>query len=287
MGRLLSALLLPAILLASACGTSEPELQGDALRRHVVLEGAANFRDLGGYATRDGRTLRWGVLYRSDDLGELTPADVEVVRQLGLQLVCDFRSAGERAEQPDRLPAQNPPDVLHLPIHDDAIDPADLGARIRAGQIDGLDFDQLLIDANRSFALRFAGQYARMLERLSDPDNLPALVHCTAGKDRAGFAAAVILLTLGVPMETVFEDYLLTNAYTAEATERTLFWIRVLSLFRTDPARLRPLFEARPEYLQAAFDAIEANHASFDAYLELELDISAEERQRLQDLLLE
>jgi protein-tyrosine phosphatase len=235
-------------------------------RRHLGLEGAPNFRDLGGYATEDGRSVRWGILYRSDNLAHLSDADLETVGSLGIRLVCDFRGPDEKAEEPDRLPALDPPAVAELEIVDASFSATGLRDKISSGDLDSVDLRQLLIDANRLFAGRFAPQYAAMFERITLAENLPALVHCTAGKDRAGFASALILRTLGVPMETVVEDFLLTNHYTAAKMERTLWMIRAFSLFRTDPERVRPVLGVEPAYLEAAFDEIDARFGSFDRY---------------------
>src|SRR5262245_46756760 len=104
------------LFLLPACG-GDPDagMPEHVRRRHVVLDGAQNFRDLGGYATEDGRTVRWGLLYRSDNLARLSDADLERLHELGIKLVCDFRSAEEKAEEPDRLPSEDPPAVAELP----------------------------------------------------------------------------------------------------------------------------------------------------------------------------
>jgi protein-tyrosine phosphatase len=126
---------------------------------------------------------------------------------------------------------------------------------------------QMLIDANRAFVSDFGDVYSEFLYDLGDPERLPMLFHCTAGKDRAGFAAALALLAAGVPRDTVMQDYLLTNGFSAEHTESTLRILRLVSFFRTAPEDVRPLFEARREYLQTAFDTIDEKYGSTDAYL--------------------
>jgi protein-tyrosine phosphatase len=256
-------------------------------RRHVVLEGAQNFRDLGGYVTEDARQVRWGLLYRSDNLAHLTDADLERMRALRIRLVCDFRSEEEKAEEPDRLPAEDPPMVAALPIFDESFSPSSLREKFASGDLGDLDLRQTLTEANRLFATRFAGQYAAMFERLTQPENLPAVVHCTAGKDRAGFASAVILRTLGVPEETVYDDFLLTNHYTAQKIERTLFTIRVLSLFRVDPEQVRPVLGVERGYLAAAFDEIQKEYGSFDAYRREALGLSDAETAAFRELALQ
>ncbi len=276
-------------LLAGACGGRDlyADMPEHVKRRHVVLEGAKNFRDIGGYATEDGHHVRWGLFYRADDLGDLTDADLARIHELGIQTVCDFRSNEEKAEHPDRLPAADPPEVLELPILDDSFSPAAFREKITSGDLGDLDLRQMLIEGNRLFATRYAPQYAAMFERLQDAENLPAVVHCTAGKDRTGFAAAVVLRTLGVPEETIFEDFLLTNHYTADEIERTLWIIRLASLFRTDPEQVRPVLGVERAYLEAAFDAIEENYGSFDAYRRGPLGLDDAEAAAFRQLALE
>ena len=264
--RCLVPLLAAALLLACGGDDLYAGMPEHVKRRHVALEGAQNFRDLGGYATEDGHTVRWGLLYRSDNLSQLTDADLDKVHELGIKLVCDFRSAEEKAEEPDRLPAQDPPTVAELPIFDESFSPAEFREKLTSGDLGDLDLRQALTDANRLFATRFAGQYKAMFERITQPEYLPAVVHCTAGKDRAGFASAVTLRTLGVPEETVYEDFLLTNHYTARKIERMLWTIRLFSLFRVDPEQVRPVLSVERGYLAAAFDEIAKDYGSFDAY---------------------
>jgi protein-tyrosine phosphatase len=284
-------------LLLVACAAGEPpeqrvvpaELPAEARAAHrrLPLDGAHNFRDLGGYRTADGRSLRWGRLYRSDALAELSDADLAYLERLGLQRVVDFRSPLERERDQDRLPDTPGLEVALRPIFGEALDPRALQDRLLSGDARGPELARLLIEANRAFVTDFGDVYSAFLRDLADAEQLPLLFHCTAGKDRAGFAAAVALLAVGVPRETVMRDYLLTNGYSAEHTRRTLRLIHWVSLFRAEPATIRPLFEARPEYLQAAFDAIDARYGSVDRYLREGLGVDETLRTRLRANLLE
>ena len=256
-------------------------------RRHVPLDGAANFRDLGGYESEDGRSVKWGRLYRADALGDLSDSDLETLSGLGIKLVCDFRSAPEVEEAPDRLPPVNPPEVLALPIFDEDSFGDELRERISSGDLEGFDVENLLVDANRRFVTHFADRYEQMFERITRPQSLPALIHCTGGKDRAGFGSAIILRTLGVPLDTVIEDYMLTNHYTAAKMDRMMLLIRVSSLFRTDPEKLRPIFGVERRYIEAAFDQIEETHGSFDEFRRNALGLSDEETARFRERMLE
>ncbi len=255
--------------------------------RQLPLEGMDNFRDLGGYRTKDGRTTRWGRLYRSGQLSELSDDDVDYLGKLRVNLVCDFRSPAEREDQPDRLPTDDPPEVIQPEIYTPGVDPKELQSRIMSGDLEGLDLSEFLVEANRAFATQFADRYREMFDNLVEEENLPAVVHCTAGKDRAGMAAALVLLAVGVPEDTVMKDFLLTNHYTHDKIQKQLALIWVVSLFRSSPNEVRPLMGVEPRYLQAGLDAMRERDGSIDAYLRNTLGLTDEKRERLKDLLLE
>ena len=252
--------------------------------RLLPLDGTHNFRDLGGYATRDGRRVRWGRLYRSDHLADLSDRDLSYLKRLGVALVCDFRSRAEREEDADRLPTGVRTEVLE--IADDTLAPGRLHKRLLTGDLDDLDVPNLLVEANRHFATTFRDRYRRLFERLQQDSNLPLLIHCTAGKDRTGFGAALIRRALGVPQKTIFEDFLRSNVYSAHYIETALRFLHWASFFRTDPERVRPLLEVRRAYLEAAFAAIHDHYGSFDDYLRDELGVSDSQREALRARLL-
>ena len=290
-------LAITALLLALfACRDSLPPAQLRAIpaelppaardsQRRLPLDGAANLRDLGGYRTRDGRALRWGVLYRSDALADLSDEDVAYLARLRLHRVVDFRSGAERERDPDRLP-EGIRDVWQA-IAGPGLDPGELRDRLLTGELSAEQAAGFLVAGNRAFVREFPGVYAQFLRDLGDPANLPTLFHCTAGKDRTGFAAALVLLALDVPREAAMRDYLLTNDFTRAKTQRLLWTIRFASLFRADPEDLRPLFEARESYLSTAFAAIDETVGGIDAYLRDALGVDDALRARLRANLLE
>lgn len=253
--------------------------------RRLPLEGPDNFRDLGGYETRDGRHVRWHRIYRSDDLAELTRRDLGLLRSLDIRGVCDLRSGPERFRDPNRSVDGASVHEMGIPVV--GVDPVDLRHRIRTGGLDAKDVEATMIAAYRSFVTDHADRWARMLELLSDPANLPTVVHCTAGKDRTGFASALVLLLLGVPEETVFEDYLATNRYQADNRLWLERLVPVYSLFRTGAADMAPLLDARPAYLEASLEEIERGWGSVERYAEQRLGFSAAEQARLRSLLVE
>lgn len=253
--------------------------------RRLPLEGTDNFRDIGGYETIDGRAVRWGMLYRSNNLADLNNDDLRYLTRLKVKLVCDFRSDPERVQNPNRSPIENPPATAALEIMVDGVDPSAMQDRIRGG-VTGKELEQIMVAAYRSFVTDYSDQWADMFERIADPANLPTIVHCTAGKDRTGFASAMVLLALGVPEKTVFEDYMATNQYRASYNRWIMRLVPIYSLFRTRGEDLEPLLDAREPYLRASLDTIEEHYGSVDAYLEHGLGVSETERAQLREIFL-
>jgi len=252
-----------------------------AAERLLPLACCDNFRDLGGYETADGRAVRWDRLYRTGDLSKLTSSDLEYLSQFDIKLVCDFRSDRERIASPDRT-IDDAPELLDLPIDQEGVDPQELRTKIRTGGLVALGVEKMMKDAYRAFVTHYSKEWATMFERLVREESLPTVVHCTAGKDRTGFASALVLFALGVPEETVFEDYLSTNYYQQNFFRFVLRWVPLYSFFRTKPEDLLPLLEARREYLQAALDEMVTRYGSIDAYLEQALGLDAEMRAKLE-----
>lgn len=255
--------------------------------RHLPLQGAPNFRELGGYRASDGRTVKWGMLYRSDALDKLTEEDDRYLDRLGIARIVDFRSTEEVQSAPDKLSSALAERVMHMPIAVAGVNVRETIERIRSGQMDENEVSALLVTGNARFTRTFSPVYRSWLHGLAEPEGAPAVFHCTAGKDRTGFAAAVVLLALGVPRDVVMQDYLASNTYLA-AKNRALEWrVRILSAFRTDPARLRPLLGVEPRYLNAAFDAMEQDYGSVDNYLHEALGADEALRARLRERFLE
>jgi protein-tyrosine phosphatase len=167
--------------------------------RIIALEGAVNFRDLGGYATADGRRTRWRVLFRADGLSELTGADLAVFRQLGIRTVVDLRT-GHELEQSRFDVAAHPVEFHHFPFIKSLANDEEFA---RVPGFLGVQYRQMLEDA--------APQIVGALTALATPEARPAVFHCTAGKDRTGLLSALVLSLLGVPEDTVVADYALSG----------------------------------------------------------------------------
>lgn len=236
---------------------------------HRVLgfEGIANFRDLGGYRTEDDKQVRWGKLYRSGALDEASRWDLEQLQRLDLGLLIDFRSQQEKEEAPDKLPEHPDFQVLEIPTLDagNSAMVNDIMARIDSGNFDGFDPDTLMVEANRQFATTFTPQFRQFVRSVLDADGEPVLWHCTAGKDRTGFAAAILLRLLGVPREQIMADYMDSRELSLEAHSRDLLMLR---LFKGEEAadNVRVIMGVEAHWLQAAFSAIDEHWGSFDNY---------------------
>lgn len=263
----------------------------DPAGRRVALEGTCNFRDFGGYATSDGRRVRRGALFRSDNLGRLEESAHADLRALDLRTLVDLRTANERATRPNRLPPWGAPREEHLPIS--LVPELELRWTTREklrfvlrGHVHKLDAARLL-QAYRELPSRASGPLRRVFELLLQPPGGPLLLLCMGGKDRTGFCAAMVLSALGVPRDLVLEDYDLTNRFAAARVHHVLRLLRFLSLNRVRTDALRPFLEARREYLMAAFEVIDARHGGVEAYLAAAAGLGPAERAALRATLVE
>lgn len=239
----------------------------------ITLQGASNFRDLGGYATASGQRVRRGHVFRSDHLAGLTPQDQRQLQALGVQHSLDFRGQAECQATPYDIAG-----VQRVAL---TIEPTVI-ARMQALVAQGIvptteETVELMRETYRDFVNRNAGTYGRFLKHLLEQPT-PQVFHCTAGKDRTGFAAALLLSALGVGRATIEHDYLLTN-----------------QLYRRDPRLegnghphvMKVLWQVQPEFLQAAFETIDAQHGGMRDYLHGAIGLSPQDVAELQRMLLE
>jgi protein-tyrosine phosphatase len=229
-----------------------------ALPRVVALQGCSNLRDLGGYRTADERTVRFGLVFRSASLAALTEADLRVFGDIGIRTVCDLRGEREAARAPSRLPAGGATEVVRLPIE------PRVGASLRdllaREEATGEDVRDLLRTAYTAYATDHLPRYRTLFDLLLRRERLPLLFHCSAGKDRTGFGAALLLTALGVPRETVVADYLATNR----------IWKREHALPPNTPADVRDtLLAAHRALLEDALDlAVSSQGGQAEAVLQ-------------------
>lgn len=257
--------------------------------RSLHLTGAPNARDLGGLKTADGRMIRPGRLIRSGALWRITPEDIAALQAIPLRTVVDFRTQQEISEKPNlNIPGAN---LIYCPIL-----PQLTGVTRELGA-DGVPaYFRLAMDTGMEAERWMAGLYLPLVEGEYSREHYRAflrllleqrsgalLYHCTAGKDRAGVATMLILSALGVPMETIMEDYLLTNKYTAAEREAVCAEAR---LYSDDPAlqfALQAFESVRESYLNNALRSISEHYGSLENYLAEALDFGPAECAALRD----
>lgn len=244
----------------------------DSPARHLALQGASNFRDLGGYPTTDGLTTRWRHIFRSNHLGQLTAADVEIVRALGVRSAFDFRGIEERAAG---ICAVNEIAVHSLPIEPTVV--AALRAEFARGSLTAALAIELMRESYRNYVRHNTHSFRALFGHLLE-DRAPLVIHCTAGKDRTGFASALILHALGVADDVIAEDYLLTNRH---------YKLGASSASDLPADVLDAIGSVEASYLAAAFDAVRSEYGDLETYLRDGLKLGTAERAALKERYLE
>jgi protein tyrosine/serine phosphatase len=220
------------------------------------METCQNFRDLGGYATEDGRRVRWGVLYRADTLHRLSTADLQCLVDRDVHTIIDLRSSTEVTEHGRVQLGGHAITYHHLPM----IDETQRAAEPETREIPATAGEAYVLMKNAGGAA-----IAQAVRLLAAPGGLPAVFHCMAGKDRTGILASVVLSAIGVSDEDVIADYLLTadtraerDAYLAEHDPDYLVFLESL------PPGIRDVV---PESMQMFLDAVRRDHGSMHGFL--------------------
>lgn len=256
----------------------------------TTFEGIANFRDAGGHPTREGARVRAGLLYRCGHLANATDADLDALEQLGVGVVVDLRGDAERViEGESRLPSGAK--VVYLPMGDVRAG-VDIRELLGSGDVERIKemfppgaARKMMLEGSRAFVVddSHRAQYAKFVRTLIEADGRPVLVHCSAGKDRTGWATAIVLLTLGVPEQRVVDEYLRSNEWQA---------LRMASVARStdrglDPGLLEPLVLVHEDYILTSLSALQERWGGIDGYLGAGLGIDEPLRSRLRTIFLE
>lgn len=248
------------------------------------LDGAPNFRDIGGYAAADGARVRDAQLFRSEALTRLSDADLVTLASLNIGLLYDLRGAAERERDPNRWPEARPVDIRS------GFDANAMAAvrvfhwreRLSDPAFDAPAARAWMLQAYTNMPALFAPALASLFEQLSTPAPPTTLVHCTAGKDRTGFVCAMLQLALGVSRDDVLADYLLTNERRPpDALLQALLGNEFAQLRPATAEAMRTMARVEEAYLDAALQTIERDFGGVEAYLENACALSAERRSRL------
>ncbi|KTE00900.1 hypothetical protein ATE68_19325 [Sphingopyxis sp. H038] len=275
-------LLTPTMAIAQHAPTAAHTDPTTTRTREIALAGGDNFRDIGGYRTKDGHSIAWGKLYRSASVGRYTADDQALVRKLGVGSIIDLRSTRER--QTDKTPWMQDSGLGYWARNYD-LSGGNLGALFAKGTtLDAGTMRGVMIQGYRGFPKEQAASYRMLFDRLLTSDKA-VIVNCTAGKDRTGVGVALVLSALGVPYDTIMEDYLLSNsALDMEALRADAGMNAAMSALPADVAK--PLLGVERAYLDAAFDQIRKDYGDVDTYLARELGVDSKALQRLRKQML-
>jgi protein-tyrosine phosphatase len=260
--------------------------------RIIHLKGTSNTRDIGGYATSDGSTLRWRQIIRSDNLSRLTASDFQKLEEMGLKTIIDLRTDRENEQGPTKWKGDNPPRIYHFPIGRADNDWFNAQRKmLKSNRFTERQSMEHMLNGYRMIAEEGLPSYQKLMSLVLDESNWPVMIHCNAGKDRAGVATMLILEALGVGRETIMEDFLLTNDVSRTKEKAT-----ILSKERKNygnrpgssmgkgrgpsPNAWFPIVGVAPEMLEAFYSEADEQYGSIDALLN-EIGVDQEARRAL------
>lgn len=257
--------------------------------RVIELSGGQNFRDLGGYPGADGKTVKWGKLFRSSELNHLTAEDYQTISSLGIKLVCDLRSVQERASAPTVWTAE--PAALTI-ASNYSMDLTRFAEAMSRPDISPAQVEAMMRESYKTSAYRLEPQLRVLFSQLANGES-PVLWHCTAGKDRTGVTAALVLTALGVDREVIFADYEMSNQLydmgrfrSRKSADDVNDPIAVM-FAKVPPDVMKVVGGVNRTWLQSTFAQIEADHGTVLAYLEKQLGVTPDRLQTLRSHLLE
>jgi len=261
---------------------------GERPAANIRLSGAPNFREISRYEAGDGRTVRAGNIFRSDSLARLTAGDVQLLEGLGIGSLIDLRSDRERAAHPSRWPLREDVETLHLDISNDLRASESMLTRILAEDLSARGAREVMRETYRRMPQAFVGRLSHVFDRLLA--GKPILVHCTAGKDRTGFVAAMIMCALGIERHAIYEEYMLTGKQcdiheTAKRSAKAI--AAAIGRRELDFDFVLVMSDVAPEYLDLAFAAIDEEFGSLDTYLLQAGGLDPARQAKLKSLLLE
>jgi protein-tyrosine phosphatase len=252
--------------------------------RLVPIDGTLNFRDLGGYTTADGRRVRWRRVFRSDTLTAIDEHGWQRLADLGIREIFDLRRDDECEHAPYEVPRRHAMAATRLAIGERQVERRELVDFLRSGAEDDFGVDYMVGLYARILG-EHAGVFGCLLSNLADEDRLPAVFHCTAGKDRAGIAAALVLSVLGVDRETVLDDYELSNEFRFERRIKVLR--PQLEAAGIDVEKVRPYLSSPRPVLERSLRTIDDDYGGVEAFLVAKAGVEPEALASLRALLLE
>lgn len=253
--------------------------------RVIHLDGTANTRDIGGYLTSDLNMLRWRQIIRSENLSRLTASDFQKLEEIGLKTVIDLRTDKEHDRSPTRWLGDNPPRFFHFPVGDSSNEWFNATRKMmKRNKFTKKQSSELMVEGYRMIVEEGPPSYKKLMEVVLDQSNWPILIHCNAGKDRAGVAVTLILEALGVDRETIMEEFLLTNEI-ARIAEKAVLLSKQSKRQRRNgrgpsASAWFPFIGVQAEMLEAFYTSVDEKYGSMDAFL-TEMGVDQDARRTL------
>lgn len=266
--------------------------------RLVNLDGTDNFRDCGGYETIEGRRVKWGLLYRSDQLSNISERDITFLKNMGLKTIVDYRSKSEASAAPNK-------EIFGANTY--LLDPNAKTAQLAADSIDDVNKSILDLLKEHKFHPEKYGDpeenmykqykkfiysdsskkaYRELIKLILDEHNLPLVQHCRGGKDRTGFGVAIVLLALGVREECVIYDYTLTNQYRVTKNKKQMNLYKKYTKDEQTLTLLSTLQQSKAIYMETAINEMKKTYGSIDFYLKDALGIDQDVKEKLKEIFL-
>lgn len=256
------------------------------------FEKLSNFRDIGRLKTTRGNFMKSGVLFRSDELSRATNHDIDLLQKYNIKVICDLRTPRECNKKPSPVLLSQGIKMINIPLHDQ--ETHDISRKQLVNYIfsksGGEEFEKFSKNYYHHIAFDRTTQIKEIVTILSHECNYPTLIHCTAGKDRTGYIAALIQLLVGIPYETVAQEYLMTNHFYETRMEKVIKVIKVMkwiTLFQISPERVKYIFMAQRAVLEEVHDTIIRKYGSIEDYLCEACEVERNIILKLKNLLLE
>ena len=249
--------------------------------RHIDFKKVVNFRDIGGIKTKDNRTVKWGMIYRSDNLSQLKTNEFKKFTDLNIKTVFDLRTSHEIKGKEDHLP-ENVTQVRAPSVEDNADMLSQMRGRVIRGEISDEESLKLMTDLYQSIVSENIPSLRLLMQQILYADD-PVLYHCSAGKDRTGIATAIILSILNVDRKTIMNEYLLSDYYRREKVEKMLSKANLAKIIkpRIGVKAIQNFMDVDERYLNAALNYIDTNYGGMDSYIKNQLGIDDAERKRI------
>jgi protein-tyrosine phosphatase len=244
--------------------------------RIIPMDSVQNLRDMGGYLSSRGKFTRWGMVYRSGEIGRMSEWDTLRLNRLKIKTILDLRSLSEVMASPVSYTKAQ---VVHIPIESDV---NDIVHRIREGKVRKGDGSLFMQDLYLQYIEANCREFAQALRFFLNEDNYPILFNCSLGKDRVGFLAALLLAALDVPEETILRDYVATNDYVDLKRYANL----VQGLDTDAQEALTVILSANETFLNLVFRKIKKEYGSVNQYLSEEMKLTEKQKEKLKDILL-